>query len=356
MEKCKRLFIAVLTVLLLLPVGVSAAELYDYYPVPERRSIIIDGFSEERDWEDSLLIKMDMDGKIGVQSKNAIIRVLCDRSCLYLQFYVNDNDRAEYNGMPDGVLFELLDGTNSRSFFCAYDGRRMQPEPQPQDGFEYAAVNDDFYYMAEARVAFSKLWKSNGIFNLKVSVNDNFISGSRIKNSAAEKDIQIRLLLKDPSSQQNTTTRPSTTAAAVTKPPATTKTPAATRPQKTTDAATKAPPEKTSSAGTASPTAKPDDESVFEEITFTDDSQSASGQEIQQLQGETAGDFFYAEAGLNEDNPQADRTAQFVQTIPQNGESTQATQVFGTLAAGILLFLGVCIIVRLRRGKNNGDE
>lgn len=113
MKKFKRLFIALLCAALLLPVGVSAAEVYDYYPVPEHRDIVINGCSEEQDWEESLLIKMDTDVAHG---KNAIVRVMCDRSYLYLQFYVNDDDRAEYYGMPDGVSFELVEGARSEAF------------------------------------------------------------------------------------------------------------------------------------------------------------------------------------------------------------------------------------------------
>lgn len=339
MKKFKRLFIALLCAALLLPVGVSAAEVYDYYPVPEHRDIVINGCSEEQDWEESLLIKMDTDVAHG---KNAIVRVMCDRSYLYLQFYVNDDDRAEYYGMPDGVSFELVEGARSRSFFGAYDGRKLQAE---SDGFAYAAVNDDFYYVLEFRVAFAKPWKSDGTFSLNVCVNDNVVSGSQVKKNVFKKSMQIRLFLKDPYAQQTTTVKATTT-----KPPATTKS-SETKPPKTTAAVTT----KRSSEKTSAKTADSEeatDGTAFADA-FEDDALRESGASEA---GNDSADALNEAASSSSSSGEA---FEVEESFTPGGDNARATQALGTLLSAVLLISGVCAIVRLRRAKNaenSGDE
>lgn len=335
MKKWKCCLAAVLFLFSLMALAVQAAEIYDYSPVPKSQPVVIDGYSEELVWEESLFLKMDMGNKIGSQSKYAVLRILCDTSHLYLQVFVADDDRADYYGTPDGALIELVEGGQQRLFHAAYDGRNISPAlPQQSGGFVYAADNNDCYYLMECQIPFLKEWKTDGTFTLKVTVIDNIVSGGRIQSFRTEKELHLNLFLKA-QPVQPPTTAPATTQAA--------EAPRTTVPKPNAEKTTA--PAKNNQSGSKAPTTSfpaPTYPSTFgtsrEMQTLAEATASVGqgGEEIVHTQME----FF-----------QADDGRQVLQTIPTTPKSTEATQAFGTLAAGLLLFFGVFTLLRLRKGK-----
>lgn len=331
MKKFVSLFFGLIFVLMTMQCA-CAARVYDCRSVPESRSIFIDGYSQESDWEDSLLIKAEMPDGTGAVDKYAVIRILCDRSFLYIQLYVIDDDRADFYGQTDCVLLEITRQGSSDSLRFGYDGAENSI-----NGFEYVSVNSDCYYMTEARIPLLKQLRSNERFSLNFKIIDNFIQNGCVQKLATEKDIQLRIAFNEPSTTGATTTKVT----------------AATEP-------TTAKPPKTTASGkvktTAVKTTKPNDKTTAAVETKAERQTSYSFNSSADVET-TALPQSTAEVctGEQTDDLQQEQTLQMAQTYVIQGEDIQTSRFFGALGAGVLLFIGVFIIVLLRRGKNNVD-
>lgn len=338
---------------------VRGQEIFELKQLPKSQPIIIDGYSNELIWEDSVFIKADLPRRSPSFSKYAIFRVLGDVNYLYVQVYVMDNDRAVANGMPDGVRIRMKQDRDVREYAVAYNGITLSDAGETD--FLSAGDDNDIYYSLEIKIPFQRQWKNSGEFSLDISVIDNGLnSAGYVVSDVSDFSYLFRVNMESP-----TTTTTKVTTVPTTKPTNTTtkrgETTKPTQPAKTT-------------------TTKPTTQGRDPVITSTTVPKTEVKYPVTTNEYYGYEDWTYPEQTLE---PESEGTTEFVpgaieqpgisgstqmETLPRNDtelvgqklqtkqKGTEATQAFGTIIAGLLLFFGVFLLFRLKKGKDTQDK
>lgn len=331
----------------------QAREILEMKQLPKTQPVTIDGYGDESAWENSVFIKKNLPGRNST-SKYVILQLLGDINNLYFQAYVMDDDRAVVNGLPDGIRLKLTQSGSGGQYFVGCNGTA-----KPQIS---SAANDyGTYYLVEGKIPFAKQWKSSGEFSLELSVIDNGVDSAEAAVSEVSTfSYLFRVNMESAttsSTVQATTTAPSST----TKPSTVTTTKSTkttTQPTKTSVAATtkKAKPvsppssqRKTQASHPANSEGSGNNAIFYEEETASVSVPNPNGEAVTGAAEQPGTIDPTAAVALLQNNAETTQ-------LQTNQKATGAARVFGTIVAGMLLFGGVFLLLRLRKVNNSEDK